>query len=48
VAETIDRRLVAPENFLDNLAWGEAAAARILLALGRRREQHLAHRAAQD
>lgn len=47
-AETIDRRLVTPETFLDNLAWGEAAAARIMLALGRRREQHLAQLASQD
>lgn len=46
-AETVDRRLVTPETFLDNLAWGEAAAARILLALGRRHEQHLAQLAAQ-
>jgi len=47
-ADTFDRRLVTPETFLDKLAWGEAAAARILLALGRRREQHLAQLASQD
>jgi ADP-ribose pyrophosphatase YjhB (NUDIX family) len=46
--DTIARRLVTPATFLDTLAWGEAAAARILLALGRRREQQLAQPASQD
>jgi ADP-ribose pyrophosphatase YjhB (NUDIX family) len=37
--ETTDRRLVAPDDFLGALAWGGAAAARIILAEGLRLEQ---------
>lgn len=40
--ETTARHLVAPEAFLEALAWGDAASARIILAEGRRRERRAA------
>lgn len=41
--ETIARRLVAPARFLDTLAWGQAAAARQILAAGLEIEAARAH-----
>jgi 8-oxo-dGTP diphosphatase len=41
--ESLARHLVSPDAFLDSLAWGHAAAARLILAEGLRRERQAAN-----